>query len=56
MKCKDCPYFWADENPNPDPDFYSDSDYIPVCHYTYNDGYAPCEVDENGLEVEDYDE
>lgn len=39
-----------------DPDFYSDSDYIPICHYTYNDGYAPCETDENELEVEDYDE
>lgn len=50
MKCKDCPYFWADENP------YADTDCAPTCHYMYNDGYAPCEVDEKELETEDYDE
>jgi len=35
MKCKDCGYFWKDEGED-----------IPSCHYRWNDGYAPCEVDE----------
>ena len=41
MKCIDCPYHWKDEN-----------DDFPCCHYGWNDGYAPCEVDE----AEEYEE
>lgn len=39
MKCKDCPYFWSDcdEKGNPID--------RPYCHYQWDDGYAPCEVD-----------
>lgn len=40
MKCIDCPYHWAD----------CDDNGVPVnnayCHYQYDDGYAPCEVDD----------
>lgn len=43
MKCKDCPYFWAE----------GDGDF--TCQYRWNDGYAPCEVSEL-IETEDYDE
>lgn len=35
MKCKDCPYYWTDADGE-----------IAYCHYQYNDGCAPCEVDE----------
>ena len=35
MKCIDCPYFWKD-----------DDNEIAYCHYQYNDGYAPCEVED----------
>lgn len=35
MKCKDCPYYWQD----------NDEEHM-YCHYHYDDGYAPCEVDE----------
>lgn len=35
MKCVDCPYHWKD-----------DGDKFAHCHYAYDDGYAPCEVDE----------
>lgn len=35
MKCVDCPYFWK-----------NDDDFFPHCQYPYDDGYAPCEVDE----------
>lgn len=40
MKCTDCAYYWCecDENGKP-------IDH-PFCHYQYNDGYAPCEVEE----------
>lgn len=41
MKCKDCPYYWAD------PDNYSDIGYNPICHYPHNDGHAPCEIDDS---------
>ena len=41
IKCTDCPYFWSD----------LDKDGKPItrphCHYQYNDGYAPCEVEDN---------
>ena len=33
IKCSDCSYHWAED----------ENDY-PSCHYTYGDGYAPCEV------------
>ena len=38
MKCVDCGYWWADEEENPS------------CHYRYNDGYAPCEVEDKERE------
>lgn len=40
IKCVDCPYYWKEEN-----------EKTPHCHYTYDDGYAPCEVDD--YETED---
>jgi hypothetical protein len=43
MRCKDCPYWWID-------------DEEPYCHYQYNDGYAPCEVDETEYLNEENDE
>lgn len=42
MKCVDCPYCWKGE--------YDD---FPRCHYDYNDGYAPCELEDS---YDDYDE
>lgn len=36
MKCTDCPYHWKEEH----------EDY-PCCHYGWNDGYAPCEVEDS---------
>lgn len=36
VKCVDCPYHWREEG-----------EEYPVCHYGWNDGYAPCEVDDN---------
>lgn len=49
MKCKDCPYYWADcdDKGNPIEN--------PHCHYQWNDGYAPCEVDDD-YETEDIDD
>lgn len=35
MQCIHCPYYWNDSK-----------EEIPCCHYRWNDGYAPCEVDE----------
>lgn len=43
MKCSDnCGYWWADGD-----------DRFPSCHYPYNDGYAPCEVDDEESEEEE---
>lgn len=36
MKCADCPYYWKEEN-----------EEFASCHYEYNDGYAPCEVEDS---------
>ncbi len=45
MKCSDnCGYYWADEG-----------DKYPHCHYPYDDGQAPCEIEDNEREVE-YDD
>ena len=46
MKCSDdnCGYWWADEG-----------EEHPSCHYPYDDGYAPCEIEDN-YESEDIDE
>lgn len=38
MKCPDCPYWYADVDTK---DGVPVSD--PYCHYSYDDGYAPCE-------------
>lgn len=40
MKCTECAYYWAecDDRGNPIE--------RPCCHYQWNDGYAPCEVDD----------
>lgn len=45
MKCSDCPYYWEDENED-----------RPHCHYSYNDGYAPCEQEDVYDEPEEPDE
>lgn len=41
LKCTDCPYFWKEENESHG-----------GCHYQWNDGYAPCEVEEREAEEE----
>ena len=46
MKCKDCPYYWADCNDQGSPI------ENPHCHYRWDDGYAPCEVDDYESEDE----
>lgn len=33
LRCPDCPYWWTDKG-----------DKVGTCHYEWNDGYAPCEV------------
>lgn len=43
MKCEDCAYYWRDDDTK-----------VKICHYQYNDGYAPCEVDEQYEEPDDY--
>lgn len=40
IKCEDCSYFWADCDKSGKPINH------PSCHYGWNDGYAPCEVDD----------
>lgn len=47
MKCVDCCYWWAecDENGRPIE--------RECCHYRYDDGYAPCEVDDDYVEDEE---
>lgn len=40
LKCKDCPYHWADCNDKGEPIG------APYCHYQWDDGYAPCETDD----------
>ena len=44
MKCKDCPYYWADEG-----------ERYPTCKYGYGDNYAPCEVSDYEMETEEDD-
>ena len=46
LKFKDCPYYWADNDPTTVAD-------LPYCHYQYNDGYAPCEIEDIERETED---
>ena len=49
MSCNDCPYFWAD----------CDDRGRPIgnahCHYAHNDGYAPCEIDDDYDCEDDYE-
>lgn len=45
MKCTDCPYCWQDEG-----------EKYPTCKYSYNDNYAPCEVEDQERETEDIDD
>lgn len=47
MKCADCPYFWADTDEEGRP---IDR---PYCHYQWNDGYAPCEIEDEESEDEE---
>lgn len=37
-----CGYFWQEE--------WED---FPTCHYPYDDGYAPCELEEQLLAIDD---
>lgn len=46
MRCADCPYFWAECDDRGIPIDY------PHCQYQWDDGYAPCEVNED-YETED---
>lgn len=41
MTCKDCPYYWQD-----------DDDSIAICHYQWDDGDAPCERSDKMCAVE----
>lgn len=36
MKCAECPYWWKSKNED-----------TPSCHYGYDDGCAPCEVEDD---------
>lgn len=56
MKCVDCPYWWADieEYVGEDGKTHVRTVGYEHCHYRYNDGYAPCEVEETDYETEDY--
>lgn len=42
MKCIDCCYHWQER----------DEDY-PCCHYHWDDGCAPCELEEREREYEE---
>ena len=43
MKCTECPYFWCECDEDGTPIGH------PYCHYQWDDGYAPCEgEDEEG--------
>ena len=43
MKCSDnCGYWWADGD-----------DRFPSCHYPYDDGCAPCEIEDEESEEEE---
>ena len=44
MRCENCGYHYCDT------DEQGNIIGFPYCHYPYDDGYAPCEVDD------DYDE
>ena len=44
MKCKDCAYYWKAKD-----------EAYEHCHYGYDDGCAPCEIEEIE-EPEDYRE
>lgn len=50
MTCKDCPYFWADC------DEHGEATSNEYCHYAYDDGYAPCEVDDYDEGDDDYED
>ena len=50
MKCKDCPYFFSDTDDHGKPIARE------YCHYRWNDGYAPCEIDDQNAETEDTDD
>jgi hypothetical protein len=44
MKCSECPYF------------YAKNDERETCHYPWDDGYAPCEIEDiEEPEEEDYE-
>lgn len=41
VPCKDCPYYY------PEYDSEGNAIDLPHCQYPYDDGYAPCEVDDS---------
>lgn len=45
MKCTECPWYWQDEG-----------EEYPSCKYYYDDGYAPCEIEDRERETEDIDD
>lgn len=56
MKCKDCVYYYHDID-----EFEIDGKMQvraigdAYCHYRYNDGYAPCEIEDSYDEPEEHD-
>lgn len=54
MKCKDCVYYFADirEYLGSDGEWHAYEASREYCHYAYNDGYAPCEVEDSEPEPE----
>lgn len=47
IKCKDCLYYWADCDDKGEPI------ERPRCHYQWDDGYAPCELDDEYETIDD---
>ena len=45
MKCIECAWYWQDED-----------EKYPSCKYYYDDGYAPCGIEERERETEDIDD
>lgn len=41
MKCKNCAYHWSDCDTDGKPIG------LPYCHYQWDDGCAPCEIDDH---------
>lgn len=47
MKCIDCGYYYPNVDKDGEPISFQN------CHYIWDDGYAPCEVDETNYTEEE---